>query len=274
MKAFRIAAATMALGTSIAIAPGLAQANKKHPGNQNAAHPAAKNPHSTKYIFRGVVVATPAPGATTVQVQIRTGNKAGVTLLGTNPTIQTFNLSAGSALFSWNAAGTAATPTAVTTLAAGDPVAVTVWGPSKTTLQFLLTQPVTRIDDVLNSTKPAGRIFIFTGTVVSNDPAAGALTINLTGGNWRAMHAFAGHPTTQTFHYSATSTLLRFNGARAHLAVTPAFAVGDHVTIRVFSANYDSETSTLLNTPAWRISNHEPARLVQQDIKKHNDHRM
>src|SRR5262249_28090070 len=161
------------LATSIAIAPGLAQANKKHPRHQNAA-PTSKMPHSTKYIFRGVVVSTPVAGATSVTVQVRSGNPAGVTLLGANPTVQTFVLSPGSAAFTWTAAGPAAAPAAVTSMLAGDPVAVTVWGPSKTTLQQLLTQPVTRIDDVLNSSRPAGRIFIFQGTVVANDAAAGA----------------------------------------------------------------------------------------------------
>jgi len=275
-KAFRIAAATMALGTSIAIAPGLAQANKKpkHPNHKHAA-PTAKNPHSTKYIFRGVVVSTPALGSTTLTVQIRSGNKAGVTLLGTQPTTQTFNLSAGSALYYWNAAGSSAAPTAVTSIAAGDPVAVTVWGPSRTTLAALLANPATRVDDVMNSSKPAGRMFIFVAKVVANDPATGALTVNLVNGNWRAMHAFAGQPVTQTFHYSTTSTVfLNFNGrGKAHL-INPNFVAGQTVTIRVFSASYDAQTSTLLALPAWRINAHEPAATVRADIKRHNDHRM
>jgi len=276
MKAIRIAAATMALGTSIAIAPGLAQANKKpkHPNHKHAV-PTTNMPHATKYIFRGVVVSTPAAGASTLTVQIRSGNKAGVTLLGNQPTTQNFTLSQGSALFYWNAAGTAAAPTAVTTFAAGDPIAVTVWGPSKTTLQAVLANPATRVDDVMNSSRPAGRLFIFVGKVVANDPATGALTVNLVNGNWRAMHAFAGQPVTQTFHYtSSQTTFLNFNGrGKAHL-ISPTFAVGQTVTIRVFSATYDSQTSTLLTLPAWRINAHEPAGMVRADIKKHNDHHM
>ena len=53
MKAFRIAAATTALATSIAIAPGLAQANKKHPGNQNA-KPTAKNPQKSAAVVNAL----------------------------------------------------------------------------------------------------------------------------------------------------------------------------------------------------------------------------
>jgi hypothetical protein len=276
MKAFRIAAATMALGTSIAIAPGLAQAHKKpkHP-NKPAAAPAAKNPHGTKYIFRGVVVSTPAPGATTLTVQVRSGNKAGVTLLGANPTTQTFSITGNSALYSWNAAGTSAAPAAITGFMAGDPVAVTVWGGSRWNLQQVTATPATRVDDVLNSSKPAGRLFIFVAKVVNNDPATGGLTVNIVGGNWRALHAFAGQPVTQTFHYSTTSTVfLNFNGqGKAHL-INPVFSINQTVVIRVFSANYDSETSSLLNLPAWRINAHEPARMLHADIKKNNAHNM
>ena len=144
---------------------------------------------------------------------------------------------------------------------AGDPVAVTVGGGSRWNLQQVTATPATRVDDVLNSSKPAGRLFIFVAKVVNNDPATGALTVNLVGGNWRAMHAFAGQPVTQTFHYSTTTTVfLNFNGqGKAHLT-NPTFAINQTVVIRVFSANYDSQTSSLLNLPAWRINAHEPAR--------------
>jgi len=275
MKAFRIAAATLALGTSIVIAPGVASAHKKHPGN-NQAKPASKAPHTTKYIFRGVVVATPAAGATSVQVEVRSGNKAGLDLNGPNATVQTFNFGAGSQVFTWNAAGTAATSVAATNLLAGDPVAVTIWGPSRTTMAQLLLQPVNRVDDVLNSSKPAGRMFIFGGNVVSTDPTTGALTINVTTGNWRALRALTGMSMTETFHYGLPSTtFLNFNGkGKAHLMVAPTFTAGQFVTIRVFSANYDSSPTTLLNSAAWRINLHEPKAMLHADIKKHNDHHM
>jgi len=277
MKAFRIAAATLALGTSIAVAPGLASANKKHPHNQAAA-PASKNPHMTKYIFRGLVVSTPVVGNDALVVDVRSGNKAGITLMGTNPTQQVFHLAATSQLFSWNAAGTAATPTVATLLQAGDPVAVTIWGPSKTTVaQLLSTVPAARVDDVLNSSKPAGRIFIYVAKVLAQDPVAGTLTVNVVDGNWRAMHSIAGQSTQLTFHYSTTSTVfLNFNGkGKAKLqTAAPTFTAGATITIRVFSANYQSDPATLTGAPAWRINAHEPARMVHADIKNHNDHKM
>jgi hypothetical protein len=275
-KAFRIAAATMALGTSIAIAPGLAQANKKpkHPNHKHAA-PTAKNPHSTKYIFRGVVVATPAVGATSVQVQIRSGNKAGVTLLGANPTVQTFQIGAGSAAFSWNAAGTAATPAALTSLLAGDPVAVTVWAPKNATLTQLIATPATRVDDYLFSTKPHGRLFIFYGNAVSVDTTAHTVTLNISKMNWRAAYAIrtAGASTTETFSYDPTKTVfLHWSKNKPHLIGPDKIAAGDPLTIKVFSPTYDSKLSTLLTLPAWRVNDHESMTAVKAAIAGANGH--
>jgi hypothetical protein len=276
MKAFRIAAATLALGTSIAVAPGLASANKKHPRHNNGAAPASNNPHMTKYIFRGLVVSTPTAGSNALSVDVRSGNKAGITLMGTNPTLQVFHLAPTTQLFSWNAAGTTATPMAPANLYAGDPVAITVWGPSKTTLvQLMGSATVNRVDDVLNSSKPAGRMFIFVAKVISQDTAASTVTVDLIGGNWRAQHAFTGQGAVQTFHYSSSTVFLNFNGkGKARLQTTPTLVNGSTITIRVFSANYSSDPLTLLNSGAWRINSHEPARLVNQDIKAHNDHKM
>ena len=68
--------------------------------------------------------------------------------------------------------------------------------------------------------------------------------------------------------------VMGLNGrGKAHL-INPNFVAGQTVTIRVFSASYDAQTSTLLALPAWRINAHEPAATVRADIKRHNDHRM
>jgi len=275
MKAFRVAAVTLALGTSLAVAPGLANANKRHPGHTNATPTGNAPAHTTKYVFRGIVVATPGAGATGVTVQVRSGNPAALKLEGTTAWYnQTFAFAPTTQLFSWNTAGTSATPATSANLLAGDPVAVTIWGASKASLAQVLATPASRVDDVLNSTKPAGRMFIFVGQVVAADATAQAVTVNVVGGNWRSMFALRGQATTQTFHWSATSTVF-LNHAKGTRAVTPAtINTGDTVVIRIFSADYNNELSTLLNIPAWRISNHMPARLVQQEIRMHNQHKL
>jgi len=159
-------------------------------------------------------------------------------------------------------------------LLAGDPVAVTIWGASKAPLASVVGTPVSRVDDVLNSTKPAGRIFIFVGQVVASDTTAQTLTVNVTGGNWRAMFALHGQPTTQVFHWSNAVTVF-LNHTKGTHAVTPAtMNVGDTVVLRIFQNDYNNQFSGLLATPVWRVSNHEPARLVQQEIRAHNQHKL
>jgi hypothetical protein len=38
--------------------------------------------------------------------------------------------------------------------------------------------------------------------------------------------------------------------------------------------DFNNQLPTLTSTPAWRISNHVPARLVQQEIRMHNAHKL
>jgi len=277
MKTMRVLATTLALGTTVAVAPGIASAEKGHPRHhkehQKTAKPAAT--HATKYVFRGVVMSAPGASATALPVQIRSGNPAALRLLGsTNPINTSFLVAATTQLFSWNAAGTASTQALTANMLAGDPVAVTIFGPANATLASLMATPASRVDDVLNSTKPAGRMFIFVGKVVSTD-AVSALTINVTGGNWRAMFALKGQQPLQTFHFAPTTVFLHWNHKGNAQLITPAaFHAGDTVTVRVFSSNFDSQLSTLLATPAWLINNHEPQALVQRDIRHHNDHKL
>jgi hypothetical protein len=273
MKAFRIAAATAALGASLAVVPGVASANKHHPNHQ------AKPAHAvalTKYVFRGVVAQAPASSA--VQVLVQAGSPTAVQLLGsTNPQLITFNLAAGTQYYSWNSAGTAAAPIASTSLLAGDPVAVTLYsaaGPVHNTLANLIAgTPATRVDDYLNSNKPAGRIFLFEGRAVSVDQAAQTVTMTVTKGNWRALYALKGQPMTETFKYGPSTVFLHW-GPNGHPHMIPAanITAGDRVTIRVFSSNYDSRLSTLLSTPAWRINDHEPQSVIDRAISGSNAH--
>lgn len=274
MRGMKTAASLVAVGAALGVpAAGLAK-QPKHPNptiKLATSHPQGM----TEFVFRGVLAAVPAPGATSVQVQINAGNPAATAKLGTAAGVTTsLAVSPTTAAMRWN---TSATPLAssLTSFQVGDPVAVTVWAPKKATLTQLIATPATRVDDYLYSTKPHGRLFIFFGNAVSVDTTAHTVTMNITKTNWRAGYAIrtAGASTTETFSYDPTKTVfLHWHNNKPHLLGPDKIVAGDALTIKVFSPTYDSKLSTLLTLPAWRVNDHEPMSAVTAAIAGANGH--
>jgi hypothetical protein len=273
MRGMKTAASLIAVGAALGVpAAGVAKQPK---------HPAIKlvNPSHTKglteFVFRGVLAAVPAPGATSIQVQINAGNPAANAKLGTAAGVTTsLAVSPATAAMRWNASSTPLVG-ALTSFQVGDPVAVTVWAPKNATLTQLIATPATRVDDYLFSTKPHGRLFIFYGNAVSVDTTAHTVTLNISKMNWRAAYAIrtAGASTTETFSYDPTKTVfLHWSKNKPHLIGPDKIAAGDPLTIKVFSPTYDSKLSTLLTLPAWRVNDHESMTAVKAAIAGANGH--
>jgi hypothetical protein len=273
MRGFKTAASLIAVGAALGVpAAGVAK-QPKHP-SVKLTHPSHTR-GLTEFVFRGVLAAVPAPGATTLQVQINAGNPAATAKLGTSAgTTATLAVSAATSAMRWNATKTPLA-SSLTSFQVGDPVAVTVWAPKNTALAQLLVTPASRVDDYLFSTKPHGRLFIFFGNAVSVDQTAHTVTMNVTKTNWRAGYAIrtAGASATQTFSYDASKTVfVHWRNNKPHLIGADKIAAGDALTIRVFSPTYDSKLSTLLALPAWRVNDHEPMSLLKSAIASANGH--
>jgi hypothetical protein len=284
MRTMKTAAAALALCAAIGV-PAAGASKPKHPGNNNTppvSHPAPKG--QVTYIFRGVVAATPvAPTAATsttapgtngsVQVQVNAGNKAAVLKLGAAAdTFFTVPLAPATQVMSWSAENKPVAATAAS-LQVGDPVALTIMGAKDATLAQLLATAPTRIDDYLLSTKPHGRLFLFQGTTAAIDMVNHTITVNIVKTNWRAGYALRGASMTETFKWDpAKTTFVDFHGAKPHLFGAANVKVGDSVTVKIISANYDSALSTLLGDSAWRINDHEPMALVNKAIAGSNTH--
>jgi hypothetical protein len=273
MRGMKTAASLIAVGAALGVpAAGVAK-QPKHP-NVKVTNP-SHTKGMTEFVFRGVLAAVPAPGATTVQVQVNAGNPAANGKLGaTAGTTVTLAVSAATQAMRWNSSSTPLAST-LTGFQVGDPVAVTVWAPKNTPLAQLLVTPASRVDDYLYSTKPHGRLFIFFGNAVSVDQTAHTITLNVTKTNWRAGYAIrsAGASATETFSYDPTkTTFVHWRNNKPHL-ITPAMITsGDAVTIRVFSPTYDSKLSSLLALPAWRVNDKEPMGLLKASIAGANAH--
>jgi hypothetical protein len=280
MRTMKTAAAALALCAAIGV-PAAGASKPKHPGNNNPPTSQAKG--QVEYIFRGTIAAAPVAAAASstpaaaamgsVQVQVNSGNKAAVLKLGAAAdTYFSVPLAATTQVMSWSAENKPSAA-AVATLQVGDPVALTIMGAKNATLAQLLATAPTRIDDYLLSTKPHGRLFLFAGTTAAIDLVNHTITVNIDQTNWRAGYALRGASMTETFKWDpAKTTFVDFHAGKPKLFGAANVKVGDRVTVKIISANYDSVLSTLLGDSAWRINDHEPMALVNKTIAGTNSH--
>lgn len=272
MRTMKTAAAALALCAAIGV-PAAGASKPKHPGNSTppASLSAAKG--QITYIFRGVIAAAPVAGVTSVDVQLNSGNKAAVAKLGAAAdTFFMVPLAPSTHIMTWTAENKPVAAS-VTNLVVGDPVALTIVGAKDATLAQLVTTAPTRIDDFLLSSKPHGRMFLFEGNAASIDLVNHTITVNITKTNWRGAYALRGASMTETFKWDpAKTTFVDFAGGKAKLFGAANVKVGDRVTVKIISENYDSVLSTLLNDSAWRINDHEPMALVNKAIVSTNGH--
>jgi len=258
-------------------AANAAAAKPKHPTTAPASKPAVKSP--VVYVFRGVAAVAPGAGASTLQLQLNSGNKAAVLKLGASAnSIQTALFGPGTTLVNWNAQNQPFVDPALTsTIQVADPVGVTIVAPRNATLAQILATPATRVDDYLLSSKPHGRLFLFDGKALALDPVAHTITLDVQHTNWRAGFAMksVGALSAETFAYDpAKTTFVHWNKGKQQLFTPDKIVVGDHVTLRIIMNNYDSHLSSLLATPAWRVNDHEPMALVMKAIAATNAHKL
>jgi len=267
MRGIRAIITGLVLAVAVAALPAPALAKNK-PGHP--AHKAAATVGKTTFKFKGLVAAAPGATASSLSVLVQTGNQPAANLLGTPATYAPANygfpFSATTAVYQWAVDNKAKLSTA-STLGLGDPVVVSIVARRDATLAQVLATPATRVDDVLNSTKPAGRFYFFTGSLVSVDPMAGKITVDLSANlsNWRARRSLSGQPTTQTFSFNNNTAMISWKGGKRHL-LNPTMADlvgGDRVTLRIYSPQFDARISTLTSIPVWRVNDKEPLAAVR-----------
>jgi len=277
MRVTKTAVAMLALSAAIGV-PAAGAAKPKHPTTAPAVKPAVKSP--VTYVFRGVVAAAPGAGASSLQLQINSGNKAAMLKMGAlagNGNIQPALLGPSTTLVNWNTQNQPLVDPALTsTIQVADPVAVTIVAAKNATLAQIFATPATRVDDFLLSSKPHGRLFLFDGKAVAVDTVAHTVTLNVQRTNWRAGYAMktAGASSTLTFTYDpAKTTFVHWNQGKQQLFTPDKIVAGDHVTIRIIPNNYESHLSSLLVISAWRINDKEPMALVNKSIAANNTHK-
>jgi hypothetical protein len=213
------------------------------------------------YVFSGTLAVAPGATPTTLQVTVTGGNRPALrALVGNTAAPLTFTVDSRTSYIAWTAGDRANAPSSTTpdTLKAGDPVHLRIrarWG---TPLATLLTTPVRMVNDFAAAQRVAGRLFLFEGRAVAVDTTAKTITIDVRFGNWFALNAMLGQPTTETFHYDASTLFLSWNHRAPHTFDPSQIVAGDLITLRTRAA-FDTPLANLLAAPLWKVNDHEPA---------------
>ena len=103
---------------------------------------------------------------------------------------------------------------------------------------------------------PSKPLYLFRGRLAA---AAGptTVTVDVRGGNRRALRLLIGQPLQQSFTYGPETILLLWQG-KVPTVISPAqLTVGDRITVRI-RAPWGSSLSQVESTAAVHIGEHEP----------------
>jgi hypothetical protein len=219
------------------------------------------------YIFSGTVAAAPAADSATLQLTVTGGNRPALrALVGNTSAPLSFTTDARTAYIEWTATtrGNAPTATTAAALKVGDPVHLRIRARFHAPLARLLTRPVRTANDFAAAERVSGRLYLFGGRAISVDTAAQTVTVDVRRGNWFALNALLGQPTTETFHYDSATQFLSWSKRSPHTFLPAQIKAGDPITVRT-RASFGTPLANLLAAPLWKVNDHEPATTVDSD---------
>jgi hypothetical protein len=218
------------------------------------------------YIFKGTVAA-PASSTTPLQIAVTGGNRPALkALVGNTATPLSFTVNGRTAFIAWTAStrGNAPSATTAEALKVGDPVHLRIRARYGAPLANLLARPTRSVNDFAAAQLVAGRMFVFQGRALAVDTTAKTITIDIHRGNWNALNALLGQPTTETFHYDAATQFLSWNRRAPHTFDPAAIKAGDPITLRT-RATWNTPLANLLAAPLWKVNDHEPISSIDSD---------
>jgi hypothetical protein len=238
----KIKLVSLAVATAVAVAASgaaLASRTAKAPG--------------VRYTFSGHLLA--APSSSSLSLQVEGGSRAALRKMLGQSQNQSFSYGASTEFLRW----TNGVPTVVTAanLAAGDRVTIHVRAPRNATLaQIEATAPAVVADRGPNPANPVNPLFLFRGTLAG--VGNGSVSVQVKGGNRRALRLLVGQSAQQSFTTGANTMYLLWQGKVPTVVSASQLKVGDRVTVRV-RAPKGSTLAQVEATAAVRVAEHEPA---------------
>jgi hypothetical protein len=257
-KTFRASSfAALAMVAAVSLA-SVAPASAAKANNGRSQHPARFG--GQLYIFKGTVAAAPSSSTNALQVAVTGGNRPALNaLVGNTGSPLSFTVDGRTAYIAWTASerGNAPSATTADAIKVGDPVHLRIRARFGTPLANLLAEPTRMINDFAAAQKVAGRMFVFTGPALAVDATAKTITVDVRRGNWNALNALLGQPSTETFHYDTATQFLSWTRRAPHSFDPATIKVGDPITVRT-RAVWNTPLASLLAAPLWKVNDHEP----------------
>jgi hypothetical protein len=212
----------------------------------------AGNNGKVHYWFLGQLTATPGNGV--VSITVDGGSKLALRKMLGQPVTQSFAIGDTTEFLKWSAG----VPTVVQAgdLAAGDWVRVNVRAPRGATLAEIEQVAAGIVGDhgtTLN--KPDQPLFLFRGRLSA--VGSSSVTVDVGGGDRRALRLLIGQSKTQTFSVGGDTIFLVWQGKVPTVIDLAHLTVGDRLTVRI-RAPKGSGLGDVLAKPAAKVAAHEP----------------
>jgi hypothetical protein len=213
----------------------------------------AGNGKGIHYWFVGQLTA--APGNGVVSITVEGGSKQALRKMLGQPVTQSFAIGDKTEFLKWSAG----IPTVVqaTDLVAGDWVRVNVHASRDAPLSEIeQTQAGIVGDHGTTLFKPTQPLYLFRGSLVST--GANTVTVDVKGGDRRALRLLIGQSSTQTFVVGDDTIFLVWQGKVPTVTDLAHLKPGDRTIVRIRS-DKGSSLSTVLAKPANKVTEREPA---------------
>jgi len=208
-----------------------------------------------RFSFLGQLTSTPSNGG--VSINVEGGNKPALRAMLGAPVTQTFAYGSTTEFLKWSQGIPAVVQPS--DLAAGDFVWVHVRAPRGSSLADIEQTAAGIVGDHGTQLfKPDKPLYLFRGTL-SSVGTNGALTVNVTGGNARAMRLMIGQSQTETFTTDANTIFLLWQGKVPTVIDASKLVIGDKIVVRV-RAPFHSTLAQVESTAANHVGDREPAK--------------
>jgi len=205
------------------------------------------------YTYAGQLSA--APGPTSLTLAVQTGNRAALQSLLGQSDQQTFSYGSSTEFLRWS--GGVPTVVAASALNAGDWVDVNVRAPAGSPLATIEATAPGIVGDRVTQPEPPGQpLFLLRGTLAA--VGSNTVTVNVTGGNRRALRLTIGQPAPQSFSFGADTIILLWQGKVPSVISASQLKVGDRFVVRV-RAPRGSTLAQVEATEAVHLGDREPA---------------
>jgi len=211
------------------------------------------NQGKIRYSFLGQLTATPSNGGVSLTVQ--GGNKQALRAMLGAPVTQTFAYDSSTEFLKWSARKPAVVGAG--DLAAGDYVWVHVRAPRHASLAEIEQRDAGIVGDHGTQLfKPDRPLYLFRGKLTAVN--AGSVTVQVAGGNHRALKLLIGSGSSQSFSFGDDTIFLLWQGKVPTVIDASKLVVGDRIVVRIRAAK-GASLAQVESTPARHIGDREPA---------------